>query len=187
MAAAVVMKTLYGALGDISAPDEPPWDGNLADAPIDYARAKISHVDVDGVIHHVPADDDGGPPPQPEPQTKKKRRRRSTPAIEAAIAETGAEREVDNELVYAVERAVPTMTLSEARTRREVAEGGLRRAQYDLLKKRVVRVDAIQAALTANFNGIRTNVLSVASKVAPRVALLTDAKAIERLCRKSWS
>ena len=42
-----------------------------------------------------------------------------------------AENEVDNELLYAIERVVPTMTLTEARTRRERAEGGLKRAQYD--------------------------------------------------------
>ena len=53
--------------------------------------------------------------------------------IEAAIAEAGAESEVDNEFVFAVEQAVPTMSLTEARTRREVAEGGLKRAQFDLL------------------------------------------------------
>ena len=76
------------------------------------------------------------------------------------------------------------MSLTDARTRREVAEGGLKRTQFDFLKKRVVRIEQVQAAVTANMNGIRTNVLGIASKVAPRVALLTDAKAIEKVISK---
>jgi hypothetical protein len=122
-------------------------------------------------------------PPVAEPK-KKKRRRRSTPAVEAAIAETGAEDDVDNDLIYAVERAIPTMTLIEARTRREIAEGDLKRCEYDLLQRTVVRLDAVEAALSANFNGVKTNVLGIASKVAPRITLLSDAKLIERAIAK---
>ena len=58
------------------------------------------------------------------------------------------------------------MTPTEARTRREVAEGELKRAQYDELKRRVVRIDKVGAALTSNYNAIKMNVLAIASKVA---------------------
>jgi hypothetical protein len=181
IAAATLSKTFCGALYDISKADnEPVWDHNLGDAPIDYAHARISFVDADGVVHHVPAYDDE-PRPQSDLQSKPKRRRRSTQQIEDAIKEAGAEEEVTQELLTKVERAIPTMTLTEARTRREVAEGCLKRAQYDLMKRKVVRIDNVHNALTKNLNGVRSNLLAIASKTAPRCALLSDAAEIQKV------
>jgi hypothetical protein len=183
IAAKMILRAFRGALHDISREDgEPPWDGNLADAPLPVASTQVYVVTCDGEVKysHRPKEVE---PPVAEPK-KKKRRRRSTPAVEAAIAETGAEDDVDNDLIYAVERAIPTMTLIEARTRREIAEGDLKRCEYDLLQRTVVRLDAVEAALSANFNGVKTNVLGIASKVAPRITLLSDAKLIERAIAK---
>jgi hypothetical protein len=188
LAAAIVMKAICAALGDISG--QPVHDatskyltpGKEKGIPAD--ELTLYKVDCDGVAHYIRKSRDDIEQPVVEEPKKPKRRRRSIPEIEAVIAETGAEAEVDNELVYAVERAIPTMSLTGAKTRREVAEGTLRRGQFDLLKKRVVRVDKVIAALTQNSNSIRTNALAIAAKTAPRVALLTDAKEIERVISK---
>ena len=183
LAAAILQKVFAGALHDLSKEEhEAPWDGNLAGAPLPDAKTQIYYIDSDGEVHYSRRPKEVEPP-LAEPK-KPRRRRRSTPAVEAAIAEAGAEDEVDQDLIYAVERAVPTMSLTEARTRREVAEGGLKRAQYDELKKRVVHVDKVKAALTANLNGIKTNVLAIASKVAPRVAMLVGSKEIQKVISK---
>ena len=56
--------------------------------------------------------------------------------------------------------------------------------EYDLLQKVIVRNAAVTQALTSNLNAVRSNLLGIASKVAPRIALLTDAKEIERLVAK---
>jgi hypothetical protein len=180
---AIVHRSICAALGDISG--KPVHDavtkylapGEEKGIPAD--ELSIYKVDCDGVAHYI-RNHRHEVEQQPVVEAAPTKRRRSTQAIEQAIAEEGAEADVNDELIVAVERAIPTMTLAEAKTRFEVAEGELRRAQFELLKKRVVRIDHVHAALTANFNGVRSNVLAIASKVAPRVAMLTDAKAIER-------
>ena len=177
-----ILKTFAGALHDVSKDDdEPPFDGELDDHMIPDGEGKLYYVDMDGECHYVRLAKDE---PKPAKEPRKKRRRRSTPAVEAAIAETGAEAEVDQDLIRRVERALPYMSQTQARIRREVAEGGLKRAQYDLLNGKVVRVERIELALSTNFVTIKTNVLGIASKIAPRVAFLKDARSIEATISK---
>jgi hypothetical protein len=180
-AGAIVYRAVCEALSDISG--VPHGVGSLYLAPgegkgIPANELTLYKVDCEGARHYIRK------PREEQPiveEPKKKRRRRSTAAIESAIAESGAEAEVDNDLIVAVERAIPAITLTEARTRREVAEGDLRRAQYQLVKHKVVHVDRVHAALTKNFNAVRSNVLAIASKVAPRAAMMTDAKEIQKV------
>ena len=121
VAQSIIHKTICGALHDLSKKDdEPAWNGCIDEKPIPADEGKISHVTCDGEIIYVRVAKEE--PPQPE-EPKKPKRRRSIAPVEEAIAEEGAESDVENELLVAVERAVRTMTLTEAKTRFEIAEG----------------------------------------------------------------
>jgi hypothetical protein len=151
----IVYRAVCVALGDISG--QPVHDveskylkpGEEKGIPAD--ELTLYKVDVDGVCHYIrkSRDEIERPTTLARPE-----RRRSTQAIEQAIAEAGAEDEVDNDLVCAVERAVNVMSLSQAKLRLERAEGALRRAQFELAKRKVVNIDKVVAALTANHNAI---------------------------------
>ena len=73
------------------------------------------------------------------------------------------------------------MTLTDARTRKEIAEGEIKEAEYALLRKAFVRTEPVFDALTANLVGVKSKILGAATKVAPRIAFLTDVKEIEKI------
>ena len=178
MVAKMVARTFCGALHDLSTDGE-PWDCNLNDAPLPDASTEVYYVDSDGQVHYSRRYKKAEPPVA-DPK-KPRRRRRSSQVIEKAIAESGAEDEIDNDLVVAVERAIPTMTLTDARTRKEIAEGAIKEAEYSMLQKASVRTEAAIAAMAANLLGVKSRLLGIPTKAAPRVAFLNDAKEIEKI------
>lgn len=75
----------------------------------------------------------------------------------------------------------PMLTHAEAVTKKENYLAALRELEYDEAAGRVIQIDVVARQVATEYAAVRSRIMAVPSKVAPRAAMITDAEELRAL------